>query len=155
MFKSWTRRQGFSEGLSFFNRWVKWGERGTNGPLWAIAGVLANYREGRVPPELEDIIVPTKLSVFGLLNLQDATQDLPEHITGNQVALVLLNALGADFKKDLHVFSNEANFGLHEGTVKMRDAGGEHTLALCETHHTALRGAMQELTQLAATQCPL
>jgi hypothetical protein len=88
-----------------------------------LRGWLENLRERRLSREFTDIIVPTRLSIFGLLNVQDTATDLPPE--SPHVSSAIRDKINAEIvrKNGGHTIADNSNFGLHHGQLKIRDYG--------------------------------
>lgn len=90
----------------------------------ALRGFKENIREYRLSQEISDkTIVPTRISIFGILNIQDTAidVDLPHPAIGTVLIDKIPNQIMIDH--GAHTILDSSNFGLHEGLLKIRDYG--------------------------------
>lgn len=125
--------------------WFQYSEGNYCGFRWAISGFLQNWREFMLSKELGEIVVPTRLSVLGLLNIQDTSTDLPATINNGGLFATLGVAIGTDIMRDTHTFHETDNFGIHDGQAKIRDYGGPKTGPILKKHFDAIKRTLESL----------
>ena len=123
----------------------KWFQYTENGFRWAISGVLQNWQEFKLSKELNGIVVPTRLSVFGIFNIQDTATDLPKNISNHILFVELGRAIGYDIMKDTHTFRNSDNFGIHNGQAKIRDYGDPKIGSILKDHFSKIKESLRSL----------
>ena len=109
-----------------------------------LRGWFENLREWRLSQEFTDIVVPTRFSIFGLLNIQDTAKDVEMEYAEIGPALrgkipdkVMLN-------NGQHTITGSDNFGWHDGKLKIRDYGELGLDFLLENYRDELREALAE-----------
>lgn len=83
-----------------------------------IRGLLANLRESKWSKALGNLVVPTRYSFLGLVNIQETAKvpQLPE----NELRKLARTLRG---NPDPHTFHEPGNYGLHDGQLKLLDYG--------------------------------
>lgn len=115
-------------------------------------GIVANRREQKLA-RLFDVVTPTRSLLFGLVNVQPTTGDLPVHEQDISKAFVEgMKHPGRDIPRLGHMLEESANFGIHEGAVKFRD-GGERGLERTLATSDGFEGVTQALGILTAKYC--
>lgn len=115
-----------------------------------FCGVMENYREwslykeGAVNADILDILVPTRFSILGLINIQDTAIDA--HLE----PLEVLRAIGTSISgrtalPAMHTLEGTANFGMHDGRLKIRDAGEPGLRKLMKTHSSVIKEALEKV----------
>jgi len=128
--------------------------REVSSPSRFVAGLNANATElilGDVS-EIREFLVPTRDSVPGVMNIQDraATFTLPEGMSVKGVLARDPEITDLMFKLRLnHTLKITANFGFHEGQVKLLDYGEPHLLYFLLKYHEEVRAALDEIAQYA------
>lgn len=86
-------------------------------------GWFENLREWRLSQEITDTIVPTRFSIFGLMNIQDTAKDIK--LPYPTIGIALLGKIPDHIIIDhgSHTIASSGNFGIHEGVLKIRDYG--------------------------------
>jgi hypothetical protein len=79
-------------------------------------GIWANWREWSHSSSLGENVVPTRLSLLGIINVIDTAVSLFEM----HPAKFIRPTLGG---KDAHTFQETANYGWHRGKLKLLDYG--------------------------------
>lgn len=129
-----------------FKIWLNMSEDSNVGPRsFLTRGYMQNVREASLSSKLGELAVPTRLSIAGLLNIQDFSADLS--LDEKQLVAVLQKTLPMDLHVDTHSFYNPQNYGWHEGTVKLRDYGGESISEMLMDHRREFAdvlGALRE-----------
>lgn len=109
-----------------------------------LRGWLENWREWRLSKEITETIVPTRFSIFGIVNLQDTAPDAD--LRYGEV----YNALRAIIDEDLvyehggHTMPGTSNFGVHDGKLKIRDYGELGLDVLLKEYGAQLKQALDE-----------
>lgn len=117
-----------------------------------LHGIVANRREKRLA-RLFDVVTPTRSLLFGLVNVQPTTADIPDHERVISKAFVEgMKHPGRDIPRLGHMLEESANFGIHEGVVKFRD-GGERGLERTLATTDGIEGVTQALGILTARYC--
>lgn len=83
----------------------------------SFAGIRANILEKRFSARLGDIVVPTRFSLFGLINVIDHASSLlvPDNILAEKHPFAPLSG---------HPINSADNFGYHNGKMKLLNYGG-------------------------------
>jgi len=83
----------------------------------SFAGIRANLLERRFSARLGDIVVPTKFSLFGLINVMDYASSLlvPDNILAEKHPFAPLKG---------SPINSADNFGYHKGKMKLLNYGG-------------------------------
>ncbi|MCK9186118.1 hypothetical protein M0P48_01630 [Candidatus Gracilibacteria bacterium] len=131
--------------LEELRNWFGYTEGNCVGFRWAISGLLQNWREFLLSKELSVIAVPTRLSIFGLLNVQDTAQNLPSTISDKDLFVTMGMAIGPEIMKDPHSVYGTDNFGIHDGRAKMRDYGNVKIGPILKGHIDPIREALKNL----------
>ena len=109
-----------------------------------LRGWFENLREWRLSQEITGTIVPTRFSIFGLINLQDTAPDADLKVGE------VYNTLRAIIDEDLvhehggHTMRGGSNFGLHEGKLKLRDYGELGLEVLLKQYGVELQQALDK-----------
>ena len=83
----------------------------------SLEGIRANILEKRFSSKLGDIVVPTRFSLFGVVNVMDAAA--PSGIPASLIAKT------RPFSPlDGHPVNSADNFGIHNGRLKLLNYGG-------------------------------
>lgn len=89
-----------------------------------LRGWFENLREAELSEELGDIVVPTRFSLFGVLNIMDRADVLGESTVDDVLLAPFCDRLTAPHRAvSRHTFSNPKNFGWHDGRLKLVDYG--------------------------------
>lgn len=115
------RKRGFR---SVINEWNVEKVDNYKGMKWHLFhGVAANRRERKLA-KLFDVITPTRSILFGLVNLQPTTKDVP--VGDKEIGRTFIENMMHP-RRDVpglgHMLEEPANFGIYEGEVKFRDGG--------------------------------
>lgn len=114
-------------------------------------GLAANKleEESSIDGSLAGLIVPTKFSVEGLVNVQDFTPDVPYYSsTGKPSGNIFWSQVEALMDRGLDVFAgghtigSPENFGLHDGQIKFRDYGDRDLIAALISNRERIREAL-------------
>lgn len=133
-----------SKNIKGLYRWLQYTEGNRHGLRWVMSGFLQNWREFKLSKELGDMVVPTRLSLFGLLSIQDTAYDLSA-ISDDELFKSLRRAIGPEIMRDSHTFSNRNNFGIHGDRAKIRDYGGVKTVPILRKHRNSIDLALKSL----------
>lgn len=136
--------------LKGFKGIINWLTRSEDS-MWGIKRLLVrgsaqNLRELRLSRKLKSILVPTRASILGLLNVQDKA--LPVNLEMEDLIKILEKYVGEDIWKDSHTFCNPDNYGIHDNKVKLRDYGGKNAQSVLIEHREDLRNAFQAMQEL-------
>lgn len=126
-----------------FRRWFEYTEGNGTGLRRVFSGVLQNRREAQLSSELEDIVVPTRISIFGLLNIQNTAPTPSASL--EEIGIKMIIASNGDAMRDLHTFCQSENYGVHNGEIKLRDYGSPRLAPILRKHSNAIREALAEL----------
>jgi len=109
-----------------------------------LGGILANKREWRLSRKTTDILVPTRFSIFGLMNIQDTAEDVefPEAA----VAVKLYGSMPDEvlFEQHGHTFQGSDNFGIHDGRLKLLDYGGVGLESVINQYEEVIAEALRQ-----------
>jgi hypothetical protein len=83
----------------------------------SFAGIRANILEKRFSAKLGDLVVPTRFSLFGLINVMDAAA--PSGIPAGLIAKTMPFSPLEGYQVD-----SADNFGIHGGRLKLLNYGG-------------------------------
>ena len=118
-------------------------------------GISENLRERDLSKTEMDILVPTRASILGLVNIQDTARDVD--IKNNEIyeafwkRLVSLPDIRDEDERIIraggHTLPQSKNYGLHEGTIKLRDYGERDLKELLTKYGHLLREAILEKTR--------
>ena len=114
---------------SIIDRWnYEKADSFTKGMKWRLLhGIVANRREVRLANTF-DVVTPTKGVLFGLVNIQPTTRDLPA--TEDDISSAFRESFtneGQSIPRIGHLLEEPANLGIYKGAVQFRD-GGERGL---------------------------
>lgn len=109
-----------------------------------LGGLLANRREWHLSKKETEILVPTRFSIFGLLNIQDTATDI--EMTMTAIAIKLRRKIPDEilFTQHGHTFQGSDNFGVHEGRLKLRDYGELGLEATIEKYEEVIAQALEQ-----------
>lgn len=114
-------RYGFK---NLINSWRNVGFDGYTGLKWQLFhGITANRREYRLALK-SDLVVPTRMLLAGIINVQPTTTDV--NIETGDVLSQLVDSLeqpGMNIPRLGHMLEDTGNFGVHGGSLKFRDGG--------------------------------
>lgn len=110
-------------------------------------GYLQNLREARLSPLLGDLVVPTRLTVAGFVNVQETAQPL-NHVRDEDIRQILSKRIGNASKVDPHSFHEHRNYGWHEGKVKLLDYGGQKIVQIIKTHRAGIEKALHDMMEM-------
>ena len=114
-----------------------------------IRGISENRREYRTSKALGDIVVPTRFSFLGILNIQETAE--PHNLTPKSLWVGLRAKIGDGLKfTDAHTFSEPDNYGIHKGKLKLIDYGGETANSTMLKYQRQFREVLGTLFRLAA-----
>jgi hypothetical protein len=113
-----------------------------------LKGWLENLREARGSAELKGVVVPTRFSVLGVINVMDTAEDI--HIGELELSRAfkeegLKSAIAENSDFD-HTTASPSNFGKIEGVVYLRDYGERGVGQLLQKNHKAFRRALDRLS---------
>lgn len=112
-----------------------------------LRGLLENLREAHYSETLGEIAVPTRFSFLGAFNIQDTAQ--PHNLKERDLWPEFVTNVGDDLWKDPHTFSTEEdNFGVHMGRLKLIDYGGRETIPLLLKYRAKFLESLSRLTRL-------
>ena len=121
-----------------------------------IRGIMENIREAKVSRDLPELVVPTRLSIAGVFNVQDLAATLPPCITTSADILRKffyifreeLNITRDELPTCAHTLRNMNNFGLHDGQVKFVDYGSSRLIPDLYKNPTGFKHALQRMTEM-------
>ena len=111
-----------------------------------LRGIASNIREARFSSVLKCVVVPTRFSFLGLLNIQDTP-------SSHQFEDALLwrkfkEEIGSTLFAADHIFANPAkSFGIHQGKLKITDYGRGTTLEMLIMHQRKYLTVLDELSK--------
>ena len=112
-----------------------------------LRGIFENWREAHYSKTLGEIAVPTRFSFLGIFNIQDTAQ--PHNLKARDLWPEFVTNIGDDLWKDPHTFSTEEdNFGVHRGRLKLIDYGGRETIPLLLKYRKRFLDSLTRLTGL-------
>lgn len=84
-------------------------------------GVAANLVEAVMGVIARDVVVPTRMSIAGLVNIQDRA--VPSTLPMHEIEKVLRSYFQEEPLKDMHGCHDPTNYGVHNGELKLIDCG--------------------------------
>ena len=110
-----------------------------------LRGWLENWREWRLSKEIAGTVVPTRFSIFGIINLQDTAPNV-DSLEYGDVYIALSKIIDKDlvFKHGGHTLPESENFGMHDGKLKIRDYGELGLDVLLKNYGKQLQQALDE-----------
>jgi len=109
-----------------------------------LAGLLENLREARSSVLGREALVPTRFSVFGLLNVQDTASDMDPEFA-RAVYGKLLRELGEDAVLEFSHSLRRSNYGEHGGDVSLVDYGQAGLDEFLKEYGEAFRAILDEV----------
>jgi hypothetical protein len=120
-----------------------------------LRGLRENRREASLSSELADLAVPTRLSVLGIVNIQDSAPEIlsPEDEIYSAFWRKLVDS--TDFssitegderimRRGVHTLQQSDNFGTHMGRIKLRDYGEKGLDELLRKYGKLLKEVLEE-----------
>jgi len=111
-----------------FGFWLSASPKCCEGAKWCVNGLVENWSEWRFSKTMGEqaFILPTYISLFGLLNICPYSDDFPaDKFKGLEKKMGDMS--NGSIAWDSHHFTNSKNFCVHQGCIKMRDYGGAST----------------------------
>lgn len=109
-----------------------------------LRGWLENLREWRLSGEITDTVVPTRFSIFGIINVQDTAPDVDIPFGAVYDELRKLIAEDLVYQHGGHTMPGKSNFGLHDGQIKLRDYGELGLEVLLKDYGNQLKQALEK-----------
>ncbi len=110
-----------------------------------LRGWLQNLRERRVSKLLNDIVVPTHLSLFGLLNVQSTATDI--NLSMSKLGEIIKGEI-PDNIQDAHTFLAPGNYGLHHDSVRLLDYGERGVYEFIQKYRPNFQTAFDTLSHI-------
>lgn len=108
-----------------------------------FSGIAANRREARLSGQLQDVVVPTRFSFLGILNIQDTADQSRRvdvsFIWGEIYGQIGKEEMDRDFPPLSHAFAQPENYGFHEGRPKLLDYGEKRIGEFLLSHAAFMR----------------
>lgn len=117
--------------------------------FYLLGGICENIREAFYTRALGELVVPTRLSLLGLMNIQDTAEDI--EYEPDALFERMKGVLGNDIGGTSHTFNRPNNFGVHDGRVKLRDYGNVGIGAKVLAHQDAMYDELTALTKELST----
>jgi hypothetical protein len=112
-------------------------------------GIAANWREARLSAQLQDVVVPTRFSFLGILNIQDTADQSRRvdvsFIWGEIYGQIGKEEMDRDFPALSHAFAHPENYGFHEGRPKLLDYGNKRIGEFLLSHAAFMRKLLSNL----------
>jgi hypothetical protein len=110
-------------------------------------GILENLRERALSSQLADTAVPTRLSLLGIMNIQDVAQDVD--FDTERFTDILSEKLPSSTLVNFgigHTVKRPENFGVHNRELKLRDYGGRGLRRFLKEYRAEFAEALAEIT---------
>jgi hypothetical protein len=112
-------------------------------------GIAANRREARLSGQLQDVVVPTRFSFLGILNIQETADQSRRvdvsFIWGEIYGQIGKEEMDRDFPALSHTFAHPENYGFHEGRPKLLDYGNKRIGEFLLSHAAFMRKLLSAL----------
>ncbi|MBI2638424.1 hypothetical protein HYW83_02435 [Candidatus Peregrinibacteria bacterium] len=115
-------------------------------------GWLQNVREARISDDFINVVVPTRFSLFGFINIQDTAPDVDAQ--DGEIYIDIIKRIKSsadvrlqdviDMRSATHTLPNSKNYGLSEGRIKLRDYGEKGIAELLQRFGTQVEQVLQE-----------
>ena len=106
-------------------------------------GVYANLIEAFMGLVAKEVVVPTRLSLAGLLNVQEKAEQAK--ITSDDIENTMKVYLDNEPLSDMHGYLDPDNYGIHDGKMKMIDCGSLAVAKIIMKRRHDFRSALLEL----------
>jgi hypothetical protein len=126
-----------------------------------LRGLKENLREASLSKELADLVIPTRLSILGIINIQDSASEIlsPEDNIYSAFWKKLINSIDREefknneriIRRGPHTLEQPDNFGLHGGRIKLLDYGEKGLDDLLREYGRLLQEVLEEkMTEIQA-----
>jgi hypothetical protein len=113
-------------------------------------GVFANLVEAFMGVVAKDVVVPTRLSLAGLVNIQEKAE--PSTLPKSDLRRILNTYFDEELLEEIHGFNNPSNYGVHDGKLKLIDCGSLSLARIVLKKRRELRNALLDLGLM--NECP-
>jgi hypothetical protein len=128
--------------IKLIKNWFESPEESFQGLGFTLSGFFQNWREVTNSESLGDIVVPTRLSLFGIINLQSTAKPIPSEI---DIWKIMLEATNNEAYQDGHSFCHRSNYGMYRGKIRMLDYGSKKALLILKKYRKEISQALADI----------
>jgi len=112
-----------------------------------LEGAFSNLWEFYGSLKFRDIVVPTRFSLFGIINIMDTAQEIGDFSEEETDAII--NCFDhKDIKYIEHTVIMARNYGVHKGKLKLLDCGSRVTIKALSVQRDEFRKVLDTIEQI-------